>query len=63
MLAAPSGRPAGLKDGPCLERLARMRIVIATPEGRYIATDAGIERHRIEVLQFVPVALYPKGAV
>ena len=49
-LCADSGRPAGLKDGPCLERLAGMGLACARGDGRYAATRAGEARHRVEIL-------------
>ena len=43
------GRPDGLKDGPCLARLAHMGF--AAPEaGRYTVTEAGRDRHATEIL-------------
>ncbi|WP_086638334.1 hypothetical protein [Acetobacter okinawensis] len=50
-LAGPGGRPAGLKDDPCLERLERMGLVARNPDGRFVATDAGQARHGLEVLK------------
>lgn len=50
-LAGPGGRPAGLKDDPCLERLERMGLVGRNPQGRFVATDAGQARHALEVLK------------
>lgn len=49
-LCGAPGRPAGLKDGPCLERLSAMGFVRARPDGRYELTAAGIDRHASEVL-------------
>ena len=49
-LAGPLGRPAGLKDGPCLERLAAMGLARGRADGRYELTDAGADRHAREVL-------------
>lgn len=49
-LCGAAGRPAGLKDGPCLERLAGMALVRARADGRYEMTAAGIERHASEIL-------------
>jgi len=43
-------RPAGLKDGPCLERLAGMGFAILTG-GRFHATDAGRARHSAEIVK------------
>jgi hypothetical protein len=52
-LAGPLGRPGGLKDGPCLERLAAMGLVRARADGRYELTEAGAGRHAREVLRRV----------
>ena len=49
-LCGPPGRPAGLKDGPCLERLAGMGLACARPDARYELTEAGTARHASEVL-------------
>jgi hypothetical protein len=49
-LCGPVGRPAGLKDGPCLERLAEMGLTRLRPDGRFELTEAGIARHAAEVL-------------
>jgi len=45
------GRPAGLKDGPCLLRLAGMGLAEARADGRFGLTDAGRGRHAREVLK------------
>jgi hypothetical protein len=50
VLTADDGRPAGMKDGPCLERLAGMGFAAARPDGRYAVTHAGCARHRTEIL-------------
>jgi hypothetical protein len=50
VLAAQAGRPASLKDAPCLARLAGMGLVAARDDGRFAVTDAGEARHRTEVL-------------
>ncbi|MFT8419303.1 MAG: hypothetical protein ABF636_10825 [Acetobacter sp.] len=49
-LAGPAGRPGGLKDDPCLARLEGMALVERNPEGRFVATDAGLARHAQDVL-------------
>jgi hypothetical protein len=49
-LAGDVGRPDGLKDGPCLARLAERGLVRKRPDGRYELTDAGRTRHAAEVL-------------
>ena len=49
-LVDAAGRPAGLKDGPCLERLAGMGLAVEA-EGRFHITEAGRARHGSEVLK------------
>ena len=49
MLCGASGRPAGLKDGPCLERLAGMGLARQRVDGQYEATAAGHRRHASEI--------------
>ncbi len=49
MLAGPVGRPGGLKDGPCLVRLAEMGLACERVDGRFGATEAGAARHLIEI--------------
>jgi hypothetical protein len=44
------GRPAGLKDGPCLERLVGMGLARLRPDGRFELTETGGARHGTEVL-------------
>lgn len=51
VLAGALGRPAGLKDGPCLARLAGMGLVCQRTDGRYAITDAGLRRHATEILK------------
>ncbi|KAA5612494.1 helix-turn-helix domain-containing protein [Rhodovastum atsumiense] len=50
-LCGAVGRPAGLKDGPCLERLAGMGLVRRRGDGRYELTPSGTARHASEVLK------------
>lgn len=50
-LSGPAGRPAGLKDGPCLARLAGMGLTLVRPDGRYDLTAAGRARHRREIMR------------
>ena len=45
------GRPPGLKDGPCLERLRAMSMVRLRPDGRYEITEAGRARHASEIVK------------
>ncbi len=51
VLSGENGRPPGLKDGPCLERLAAMGLAQQREDGRYEPTRAGIGRHAAEVLR------------
>jgi len=50
-LVGALGRPEGLKDGPCLERLAGMGFARRREDARYEITDAGRRRHAGEVLK------------
>jgi hypothetical protein len=50
VLSGPTGRPAGLKDGGCLERLAGMGLAERRTDGRWGITEAGRRRHAAEVL-------------
>ncbi len=49
-LAGDAGRPAGLSDGPCLDRLAGLGLTSLRPDGRYQLTQAGDARHCSEIL-------------
>ncbi|EHH67372.1 hypothetical protein [Gluconobacter morbifer] len=49
LLCASAGRPEGLKDQPCLDRLERMGLTRRTPEGRYVLTEDGLKRHEQEI--------------
>jgi hypothetical protein len=49
-LCGPAGRPPGLKDAPCLARLAGMALAQMRPDGRWQITATGEARHRQEVL-------------
>ena len=53
-LAGIAGRPAGLKDGPCLERLTQDGLAHPTPDGRFALTPAGVARHAQEILGHAP---------
>jgi hypothetical protein len=48
-LCGASGRPDGMKDGPCLHRLAAMGFVYERADGRFETTDAGRTRHDSEI--------------
>ena len=50
-LSGAMGRPKGLKDGPCLRRLASMGLAAEGREGRYTITEDGCRRHASEVLK------------
>ena len=49
-LSGAVGRPAGLKDGPCLERLTRMGLTRQRADGWFEMTQEGERRHAVEVL-------------
>jgi hypothetical protein len=51
VLSGSSGRPAGLKDGPCLARLARMGLARQRSDERYLITGEGLLWHAREVLR------------
>jgi hypothetical protein len=59
-LVDAAGRPGGLKDGPCLERLASMGLA-AERGGRFHITAAGRNRHRSEIMKVLP-APSPSGS-
>jgi hypothetical protein len=50
VLAGSSGRPAGLSDGPCLNRLCGMGLTSLQADGRYHLTQQGAARHDSEIL-------------
>jgi len=56
VLAGTAGRPGGLKDGPCLERLAEDGLAQERGDGRFEPTPPGRQRHRNEVLRVAPAA-------
>jgi hypothetical protein len=49
-LSGAAGRPPGLKDGRCLERLCAMGLVRLRADGRWGLTEAGAARHAAEIL-------------
>ena len=49
MLVGSTGRPPGLKDGPCLVRLAGLGFACERVDGRYEVMDAGRARHAVEI--------------
>lgn len=50
-LVGPHGRPPGLKDGPCLNRLTAMGLARPRADGRFEITAAGRARHGSEILK------------
>ena len=50
-LVGPPGRPDGLKDGPCLARLAEMGLARQREDCRYEISDTGRTRHAREILR------------
>ena len=48
-LVGTHGRPPGLKDGPCLNRLRSMSLAAERSDGRFEITAAGRERHAVEI--------------
>ncbi len=50
ILTGKTGRPAGLSDGSCLERLTKLGFAQRRADGQYELTAAGNLRHRIEIL-------------
>lgn len=48
-LCGAAGRPSGLKDGPCLARLAAMGFAEQRADGRYGITEDGRVRHCAEI--------------
>jgi hypothetical protein len=49
-LSQTIGRPPGLKDGGCLQRLASMGLALQRADRRYEITLDGRARHRSEVM-------------
>lgn len=50
LVGAP-GRPEGLADQPCLERLGGMGFARLRPDRRFEITEAGRARHAREILR------------
>jgi hypothetical protein len=51
-LVGAAGRPEGLKDGPCLERLQGMGLARRRAgDGRFEITPEGTARHASEILR------------
>lgn len=53
-LVGGTGRPEGLKDGPCLLRLQGMGLARQRGDGRFETTEAGVARHAAEILKAAP---------
>jgi hypothetical protein len=51
LLCGIPGRPAGLKDGPCLARLVDLGLAEQRADKRYDPTAAGRDRHALEILK------------
>ncbi len=49
LLVGPSGRPSGLKDGPCLTRLSGLGFAREREDKRFEVTEAGVARHAEEI--------------
>ena len=49
VLCGRAARPDGLKDGPCLARLAEMGLARPRPDGRFEITEPGRARHAAEI--------------
>jgi hypothetical protein len=50
-LVDAAGRPDGLKDGPCLQRLQAMGLARQREDGRFEITTAGRTRHDSEIMK------------
>ena len=61
VLCAEAARPPGLKDGPCLERLAGLGFARVRPDGRFEITAEGQIRHDIEIGAPEDIAHQPAG--
>lgn len=51
VLSGALGRPGGLKDGPCLLRMAAMGLVCERADARFAPTETGRARHASEILK------------
>ena len=56
LLCEGIGRPQGLRDQPCLERLQAMGFVFVGEDGRFHITPAGMSRHDQEIGQLKPMS-------
>jgi hypothetical protein len=50
VLAGSIGRPAGLADASCLQRLVGLGFAARLPDGRFTLTSTGEARHSSEIL-------------
>ncbi len=50
-LVGRHGRPPGLADAPCLNRLQAMGFARAEADGHFFITEAGRARHADEILK------------
>jgi hypothetical protein len=50
-LCGDAGRPAGLKDDRCIERLDGLGLARKRDDGRYELTCSGLARHATEILR------------
>ena len=58
VLSGSAGRPAGLKDGPCLLRLMERGLASSRPDGRLEVTPLGRERHASEIGSAFPSSFH-----
>lgn len=49
-LVGPKGRPPGLADAPCLQRLSFMGLAVQRADGSFAITGEGVARHASEIL-------------
>jgi len=59
VLSGAAGRPPGLKDGPCLERLAGMGLACVRVDGRFELTAEGRARYASDVARRPAAAVRP----
>ncbi|MBV1834999.1 MULTISPECIES: hypothetical protein [Novacetimonas] len=50
-LSGQAGRPEGMPDTPCLERLVEMGLALRRPDGRFAISATGTTRHCSEILK------------
>jgi hypothetical protein len=61
-LSSGLGRPGGMADHPCLERLVGMNLCRRRADGRFEMTDHGHRRHATEILRLPADQTIPEGA-